>query len=93
MEIYALRGHKVKCVTLTAGYKHDQEIAKRNLLLNEIYTVDHTDVHNYSTDVYLEEIPGVAFNSVFFDDVNPQSLKDSKDHPDYKRYNYETEEY
>lgn len=86
MEIYALEGHKVKCVTMTAGYKHDQEIAKQHLLLNEIYTVDHTDVHNSLTDVYLKEIPEVRFNSVFFDDVEPQSQTDNEKHSDYWRY-------
>lgn len=87
MEIYALEGHKVKCVTMTAGYKHDQEIAKQHLLLNEIYTVEHTDVHNSFTDVYLKEIPEVRFNSVFFDDVEFQSLKNNQKHKDYARYN------
>lgn len=68
MNIYALKGHKVICKTLSAGYESDQETAKKYLEIGEIYTIKSTTVHSWKTDVYLQEFPNVKFNSVFFED-------------------------
>jgi hypothetical protein len=35
MNIYALKGHKVKCSTLSAGYKYHQEVAEKYLEINK----------------------------------------------------------
>lgn len=87
MNIYALKGHKVSCSDLDNGYEYQREIARGHLLLGEVYTVDKTEVGSSSTKVLLQEVPGVFFNSVFFDDVVLQSQADDKTHPDYRRYN------
>lgn len=87
MNIYALNGHKVKLVTFSAGYEHEQETAQKHLELGKEYTVEKTVVHNWSTDVYLQEVPGIRFNSVFFIDVAPQPDEATKNHPDYPFYN------
>ena len=87
MNIYAIQGHKVKCKTLSAGDEYDKEKAKKYLELEKEYTIDYTIVDNWSTDVYLKEIPNVRFNSVFFKDVVEQSDKDDKKHPNWRKYN------
>ncbi len=69
MNIYAKEGDKVICSTLNAGYDSDKRKAEAHLVLNQVYTIARTVVHDWSTDVYLKEIPDVRFNSVFFKDV------------------------
>ena len=69
MNIYAKTGHKVKCVTLDAGYKSDQETAKKYLEIGKEYIVERTEVDSWHTDVWLQEFPDVKFNSVFFEDA------------------------
>ena len=71
MNIYSDPGTKVIFANPTYGYPHDQENAKQHLTADKVYTVDHTDVFDSSTDVYLVEVPGVAFNSVLFEDAGP----------------------
>lgn len=87
MNIYALKGHKVKCCTLSAGYNYHQEIAEKYLEIDKEYTVEKTIVDSWYTDVYLKEFPDIKFNSVFFEDVNPQDESMDEKHPDYFRYN------
>lgn len=86
MNIYALKGHRVILKTINAGSDNEKETVKQHLLLNETYTVDHTIVFGWRTDVYLQEIPGVAFNSVFFIDLVAQSQANNEKHPNYRRY-------
>jgi hypothetical protein len=69
MDIYAEEGHKIKFTSPNAGYEYDQKQAETHLLVNETYTVERTEVGNFSTDVYLKEVPGLKFNSVLFDDA------------------------
>jgi hypothetical protein len=66
MNIYAKEGDKVVCQTLRAGYTNDFE--KKHLEIGKQYTVERTVVYNWRTEVFLKEIPGIAFNSVFFKD-------------------------
>ena len=86
MDIYAKEGTRIRCSTLDGGYDHHKKVAERHLELNEVYTVDHTDVDNWHTDVYLKEFPGVAFNSVFFEDLDstdaPQEVPQPTDPKD-----------
>lgn len=69
MNIYAPPGTKVRYACFLAGFPHDQQLAEQHLTRRAIYTVARADVHDYYTDVYLLEVPGVAFNSVLFTDA------------------------
>lgn len=69
MNIYAKEGDKVIFASMTAGYDGQAESASKVLELGKEYTIDHTDVFQSYTNVYLKEIPGRAFNSVLFDDA------------------------
>lgn len=71
MDIYAEKEHKVTVTekTINFGYDHDKKKANQYLKVGEIYIVDYTDVLPWSTDVYLQEFPGVRFNVVHFVDL------------------------
>ena len=69
MNIYAEHGDKVKFSVPDAGYSYNREQCKKHLELGKVYTIDYTEVISYHTDVYLVEIPGIAFNSVNFEDA------------------------
>lgn len=69
MNIYAEYGDKVIAKNLDWGWDSDIERAEKYLEQDKEYTIDFTDVHSSSTDVYLQEIPNVAFNSVHFEDA------------------------
>lgn len=87
MNIYALKGHKVICNdNLDTGYKQDSIRAKYYLEVGKVYTVEHTEVSNTSTYVWLEEIPNKSFNSIYFEDVDVQSEEMDKEHLDYLHY-------
>jgi len=68
MNIYAKHGAKVVFAYPDNGYDHDIETAKKHLVVGKTYTIDHTDVYDWHTDVWLIEVPGVRFNSVHFQD-------------------------
>lgn len=72
MNIYAKEGTKVTPVfkdgKAIGGYDSDAKQVEKYLKEGEWYTVDHTDIHNWSTDVYLQEFPNTSFNSVCFVD-------------------------
>jgi hypothetical protein len=86
MNIYALKGHKVKCKTFSAGYDYQKKIAQKHLEVGKEYTIEETQVENSYTDVWLQEFPNVQFNSVFFEDAVEQSEEMDKKHPDYFIY-------
>lgn len=67
MDIHSKTGTKVRFAFPDAGYPDDVEKCQQHLKENEVYTIDHTDVGGWRTNVYLQEIPGVPFNSVSFD--------------------------
>lgn len=69
MRIDCPEGTKVILGFPDHGYPHDQEMVKKHLKVGETYTVERTVIHNFNTDVYLKEIPGVPFNSVLFEEV------------------------
>lgn len=69
IDIYSPEGTKVIFNHPNAGYQHHIDTAKEHLNVGKEYTIDHTDVGDWHTDVYLKEIPGIAFNSVMFDTV------------------------
>lgn len=66
MENDSLKGTKVRFAFPGNGYPEDQEVAKRHMEENGVYTVDYTIVRSWSTQVFLEEVPNVSFNSVLF---------------------------
>lgn len=67
MDIAANPGTPITYAHPKAGRTDDQELAKKHLTLGQTYRVASTDVGAWRTDVYLEEVPHVAFNSVLFD--------------------------
>ena len=68
IDIYSKEGTKVK-YTGKGGYEHHKKHADKYLKVGETYTVDHTDVGGWHTDVYLKEVPSQCFNSVHFVDA------------------------
>lgn len=51
------------------GHSSDKELVKEHLLLDHTYHVDRTHVGDWTTKVYLEEVPDIAFNSVNFKEI------------------------
>jgi hypothetical protein len=71
MNIYAEPGTKIVFRHPNYGYGHDQRNLKNlGLVVGQTYTVAWTEVGDSHTHLYLEEFPGVAFNSVNFEDVD-----------------------
>ncbi len=70
MNVGAKKGDKVICRCPDSGNLGDQERAKKHLVLGMVYTVERIVVSGYRTDVYLQEVEGVPFNSVQFDNVD-----------------------
>lgn len=69
MNIYAAPGTVVLYPAWAdAGHDHDKHSAEKYLVKNRCYTVADTVPGDWHTDVYLVEVPGVAFNSVLFAD-------------------------
>ncbi len=54
------------------GTTFDKEQAQKHFVTGKVYTVDHTDIHSYHTNVYLKDFPDVNFNSVHFATVITQ---------------------
>ena len=68
MNIYAKFGDQVQFNYPNNGNKYDKETAKKYMNVGVVFTIDYTVVGDWHTDVYLQEVPEVAFNSVMFDD-------------------------
>lgn len=75
MDIYAPAGTRVRFTNHNAGYNHNQEKARKHLVLNGVYTVLRTSVHSWYTDVYFKELPEHGFNSVLFETVETKETK------------------
>ena len=73
MDMYAKKGTKValrhKEGKIKGGRDYDQEQALEFLTLDGVYTVESTDVGDWSSTVELQEFPGKHFNTVMFKDV------------------------
>ena len=69
MDIYSIKGTKIIFKHESNGYKSHQETARKHLKLGAVYTVNRTDIGESHTDVYVEELPNVAFNSVMFENT------------------------
>jgi hypothetical protein len=72
MRIDTEPGERVVFKYPTHGYESDQKLATKYLQENEEYTVSAIEVGNWRTDVTFDEVPGVQFNSVLFDNIKTQ---------------------
>ena len=77
MNIYAKKGDKVRFLN-DNGRDSEREYAATMLKEGQVYTVDHTDVYGWHTDVHLQEVPDQMFNSVMFDDVDAKEEVDNE---------------
>lgn len=66
MDIYSPPGTKIIFDRPDAGWPGDQALCKKYLKLGQTYTIEQTLVYSSRTEVYLEEVPTVPFNSVNF---------------------------
>jgi hypothetical protein len=69
MDIYAVPGAKVVFSHPGAGHSFDRENAAKYLTVGATYTVRSTEVDESRTEVVLQEVPFVRFNSVSFSDA------------------------
>src|SRR5215217_4838721 len=85
MNIHATKGTKVKVLVGQDGQPingtdSDRLTIQAYLKPNQEYTVSHTKVFNWETEVYLEEIgPNISFNSVCLIEVQPKKIQKFKD--------------
>jgi len=75
LDIHAQQGTKVKCVHWDWGYDIDQMTAKKHLKKDGEYTVDHIDIFNSYSYLYLREFPHIVFNAIMFISVKENELK------------------
>jgi hypothetical protein len=99
MNIYALKGHRVVVTEETAkrGLQKHQDRVREHLTIGKHYSVERTEPLSSRTRVYLEGLPDVRFNSVMFEDVEPQSFENTMQHPELirirKKFNIPIEEF
>lgn len=70
MNINAQEGDKVIITedSIENGYEFDKHRTKNHLKIGDIYTIDYSIIHKWSTEVFIKEVPNVSFNSVNFED-------------------------
>ena len=71
MDIYSPPGTKVIFAHPDSGTTYDQEKSQKHLTEEIVYTVKKTEVQSFKSDVILEEIPGIKFNTVMFSEYDP----------------------
>jgi len=73
MNIHALSGTPVMAVQenmiVQNGHQVDKDLVLTHIELDKVYHVNYTVVGDWTTKVYLMEVPGIAFNSVNFKEV------------------------
>jgi hypothetical protein len=91
MNIYALKGYRVSVSdeSIESGSESDSKLAKLHLKSGSIYRVEKTSVYNSYTSVSLQEIDNVLFSSESFIDIDSQTEKTDKKHPDWPTWNTE----
>jgi hypothetical protein len=62
-------GEKVVFSNPNYGREHDQVRAKKYLKAGGTYTIESVSVHSSSSDVVLQEFPGIELNSVLFENA------------------------
>lgn len=77
MDIHAEPGTKVK-FTGENGYDNDRHIAFSHMDVGEVFTVKNIYVGSWVSYVEFEELPGIRFNTVMFEEVETKpTLMDS----------------
>ncbi len=66
MNLNDLPGTKIVFRFPKSGSKGEQKRAQKYLKIGGVYTVKKVEIGNWHSNVYLEEVPGIAFNTVFF---------------------------
>lgn len=69
MDIFNSKPRKLKCIR---NDSHGMTVHSENhylLKIGEIYNMTDIEVFRWNTDIYLEEFPGIPFNSVAFEEV------------------------
>ena len=69
MDIYTKTGSKIVLAFYDKGMESDIKNAKKYLKLNDVYTLDKTEVYEDITFIYLSEFPGIRFNSLQFENI------------------------
>lgn len=72
--LHCERGTKIIFSNPNNGWESDKERAKRYLEKGKIYTVENLIVGGSSSDVILQEIPNVKFNTVHFERVDQPEI-------------------
>lgn len=87
MNIYAAKGYKVMVTpkSINNGSLEDIKSIVDQLEIGKIYLVERTEVSSWSTKVYLQGID-YPFNSVNFEEIEPQDDETTKEHKYLKGY-------
>lgn len=72
MNILSRPGTKVVFENPQNGHPEDRELAREYLEVGHTYTVEKMKVDRWHSEVFLEEIPGIAFNTVLFENKQEQ---------------------
>lgn len=64
--LQAPMGTKIVFCEADAGYQSDMDKLAKYLTLGNEYTLFDREIHGSSTDIWIEEVEGVSFNSVSF---------------------------
>jgi hypothetical protein len=87
MNIWSPEGSKIKFTNPTAAMDEGRH-AQKYLKLNEVYTIQNIEVGDSFTDVWLEELPELAFNSCHFENVDPVDPEIAEEREKSWRYYY-----
>lgn len=69
MDIFNNKNRKIRCINNKDGEFFGCDGNHHLLEVGREYTLDDTYVHGWYTVVWLEEFPGVAFNSCAFEEL------------------------
>lgn len=71
MNIFAIKGDKIKFSNPNYGYEDDRKQADKLLKIGKVYTVERVEIGEVKSVVYLKEFPleTRGFNTVQFSDV------------------------
>jgi len=69
IDIYSPKGKKIRYVVPDPISWGTDANNVKHLTLGAIYTVERTEVHSWHTKLFLQEVPGIPFSTVWFDEV------------------------
>jgi hypothetical protein len=67
MNIYSKKGDKVIVTEDSIKNGFEKSYSRSLLEIGKVYTIESVKIDKYNTDVFLQEIPNVSFNSVNFE--------------------------